>query len=442
MSLLDCPEAQALLADAEVSPEDVRGCRDRITRFLTRYLPLFYRVEQRGHAGAFVRGLLSGLPRKSVEPIAAQAGVPRKNLELFVGSGVWDDEEVMGELRRHVREELGEDDGVIIIDPSSFPKKGEHSCGVARQWCGRLGKQENCQIGVFLAYASSKGHALIDRRLYLPEAWADDDARRDECHVPADVVFLETWRIALELLRRSGPDTPHRWVVGDDEFGRAAEFRAALRVAGERYVLDVPCNTNIRDLERRRPPRKKGGKGRKREVPFVRADAWAKSLPADRWARLTIRAGAKGPLEVEAVSVRVRAKRGRRNGPEERLLVIRTLGPQPDWTYALSNAAADEPLSELVRARSSRHRVEEVLEEAKGEVGLAHYEVRSWVGWHHHVTLALLALWFLILERGRMGGKNPGRDGVADAGDLHGIAAQTPADGARDRRGGQSCLAA
>ena len=136
------------------------------------------------------------------------------------------------------------------------------------------------------------------------------------------------------------------------------------------------------------------------------------------------------------------AKMKRRIGPEERLLVIRTLDPQPDWTYSLSNASADEPLAELVRARSSRHQIEEVLEEGKGEVGLAHYEVRSWVGWHHHVTLALLALWFLVLERGRMGGKNPGGDGVADAGDLHRTAPQASPDGAGDRRGGQSRVAA
>jgi SRSO17 transposase len=442
MSLLEHPEAQALLADAEVSPDDVRGCRDHITRFLKRYLPLFYREEQRGHAGAFVRGLLSGLPRKSIEPIAAQAGVPRKNLELFVGCGVWDDEKVMAEMRRHVREELAEQDGVIVLDPSAFPKKGTHSCGVARQWCGRLGKKENCQLGVFLAYVSSKGHAPLDRRLYLPKDWVDDAVRREECHVPAEVTYRKTWEIAHDLLGRSGPDVPHKWVVGDDEFGRASEFRAALRKDGKRYVLDVPCNTNIRDLDGRRPPRKKARKGPKRKVPFVRVDTWARKLPADRWTRLTIRGGAKGPLEVEAVSARVCARMKRRIGPEERLLVLRTLDPHPDWTYSMSNASPDEPLVELVRARSSRHQVEEVLQEGKGEVGLAHYEVRSWVGWHHHVTLALLALWFLVLERGRMGGKNPGSDCGADAGDLHRIAPQASPDGAGNRRGGQSSLAA
>ena len=196
----------------------------------------------------------------------------------------------MAELRRHVREELAEEDGVIVLDPSAFPKRGTHSCGVARQWCGRLGKKENCQIGVFLAYASSKGHVLLDRCLYLPEDWVGDPLLREECHVPADLTYRKTWEIAHDLLRRSGPDVPHKWVVGDDEFGRASEFRAALRGAGERYVLDVPCNTNVRDLDGRRPPRKKGCRGRKRKVPFVRVDTWARKLPADRWIRLTIRA--------------------------------------------------------------------------------------------------------------------------------------------------------
>jgi SRSO17 transposase len=442
MSLLDHPEAKALLDDAEVSPDDVRGCRDRLTSLLRRYLPLFYRREQRAHAAAFVRGLLSGLERKSAEPIASRAGLPRKNLQMFVGQGAWDDDRVMAELRRHVREELAEDDGVIVLDPSAFPKKGRDSCGVARQWCGRLGKEENCQIGVFLAYVSSRGHAPLDRRLYLPREWVDDPDRRQRCHVPEDLSYRKTWEIAHDLLRRVGPEVPHRWVVGDDEFGRASEFRAALRADGERYVLDVPCNTNIRDLEARRPRRKRAHGGVKREVPFVRVDTWARKLPAGRWTRLTVRDGAKGPLEVEAVSARVCARQLRRIGPEERLLVIRTVDAKPDWTYSMSDAAPETPLAELVGARSSRHRVEEVLEQGKGEVGLADYEVRSWVGWHHHVTLALLALWFLILERGRLGGENPGGDRVADASDLHRAAPRASSHGAGDRRGGQSGVAA
>ena len=442
MSLLDHPQAQALLADAEISPDDVQGCADHLQDFLQRYLPLFAREEQRGHAGAFVQGLLSGLERKSIEPIAAQAGIPRKNLQYFVGAGAWDDRAVTDELRRHVADELADPDGILVLDPSGFPKKGTDSCGVARQWCGRLGKQDNCQVGVFLAYVSAKGHAPLDAQLYLPKHWAEDAERREATHVPEDVDYRSTWQIGHELLRRCGSDVPHRWVLGDDEFGRASQFRHRLRGDRERYLLDVPCNTTVRDLNRRRPARRTGRPSPRRAVPFVRVDAWAAALPAERWTRLRVRDGTKGPMEVEAVTTRVCAKLGRRIGPQERLLVVRTLGPESKITYALSNAPPRVALAELVRVRSQRHRVERVLQEAKGEVGLAHYEVRSWVGWHHHVTLAMLALWFLILERQRLGGKNPGRDGGASASDLPRLADPAPGDAAGDRRGDQPCLAA
>lgn len=437
MSLLDHPEAQALLDDATVTPDSVRDCTDRLTGFLQRYLPRFYRAEQRDNAALVIRGLLSGLERKTCEPIAIEAGLPRKPIQFFVGSGKWDDESVMRELRTHVREELAEPDGVVVIDPSAFPKKGTESCGVARQWCGRLGKVENCQVGVFLAYAATAGYAPLDRRLYLPEDWAGDLARREKCHVPPEVEFREKWQIALELLDRSLPELPHGWIVGDDEFGRPAEFRAKLRLRHERYILDVPCNTTVRDLERRRPPRKRAGVGRKREVPFLRADSWARSQPESRWTRLTVREGEKGPLQVDAMTVRVRAKQDGRIGPEERLVVIRPVG-ESRIDYALSNAGPEVSLVELVRVQRQRHRIEEVFEAGNGEAGLDHYEVRSWVGWHHHMTLSLVALWFLCLERRRLGGENPGGDGAADAADLHAAAPPSGPDSGGDRRGGHA----
>src|SRR5512135_3624527 len=212
MSLLDHPDAHALLADAVLTPEAVRGCRDRLTAFLTRYLPLFYRAEQRATAALVIRGLLSGLQRKTCEPIAIAAGVHRKPIQFLVGSVKWDDEAVMAELRRHVVEELADDQAVLVIDGTTFPKTGTGSCGVARQWCGRLGKQENCQAGVFLAYAAPGGSAPLDRRLYLPQDWALDAGRREKCHVPEGVVFQEKWRIAAELLGRCRGGLPHGWV--------------------------------------------------------------------------------------------------------------------------------------------------------------------------------------------------------------------------------------
>jgi SRSO17 transposase len=407
MSLLDHPEAQALLADAVVTPDAVRDRADRLTAFLRRYLPRFYRVEQRATATLVIRGRLGGLERKTSEPIAIEAGLPRKPVQFFVGSGKWDDEAVMAELRAHVGEEMAAPDGVVVIDPSAFPKKGTESCGVGRQWCGRLGKVDNCQVGVFLAYAAPAGYAPLDRRLYLPEEWAKDESRREKCHVPIEVEFREKWQIALELLDRSLPGLAHGWVAGDDEFGRASEFRAALRLRKERYVLDVPCNTTVRDLERRRPPRKRAGVGRKREVPFVRADAWAASQPGSRWERINVRDGEKGPLVVDAMTVRVRARQEGRVGPEERLVVVRPVG-ESRIDYALSNAGPEVSLAEVVRAQRQRHRIEEMFAAGNGEAGLDHYEVRSWVGWHHHMTLSLVALWFLCLERREAGGENPG----------------------------------
>ncbi len=441
MSLLDHPEAKALLADAVVTPEAISGQTDRLTAFLQRYLPKFYRVEQRATAALVIRGHLGGLERKTSEPIAIEAGRPRKPIQFFVGAGKWDDEAVMGELRHHVRQELADPDGVVIIDPSAFPKKGAESCGVDRQWCGRLGKVENCQLGVFLAYATEVGYAPLDRRLYLPREWADDEARREKCHVPEEVKFQETWRIALDLLDRSLPGLPHGWITGDDELGRASEFRAALRQRGERYALDVPCNTAVRDLERRRPPRKKAGVGRKREVPFGRADAWAARQPASRWERITVRDGEKGPLTVDAMSVRVRTKQDGRVGPEERLVVIRPVG-ESRIDYVLSNADPKIALAEVVRAQRHRHRIEEVFGAGKGEVGLDHYEVRSWVGWHHHMTLSLVALWFLCLERRQVGGKNPGDDGAADEADPDPAAGRPTTKSGEDRGGGQPRAAA
>lgn len=433
MSLLDHPEAQALLDDATVTADAVRDRTDRLTDFLRRYLPKFYRVEQRENATLVIRGLLSGLERKTCEPIAIEAGLPRKPVQFFVGAGKWDDEAVMAELRRHVREELAEPDGVVVIDPSAFPKKGTESCGVARQWCGRLGKIENCQVGVFLAYAAKTGHAPLDRRLDLPEDWADDAARREKCHVPLEIPFQEKWRIALDLLDRSLPGLPHGWIVGDDEFGRVADFRAALRRRPERYVLDVPCDTTVRDLEQRRPRRRHAGRGRKREVPFRRADAWAASQANSRWERITVRGGEKGPLVVDAMTVRVRTKHDGRIGPEERLVVIRPVG-ESRVDYALTNAGPAVPLAELVRVQRQRHRIEEVFEAGNGEAGLDHYEVRGWVGWHHHMTLSLVALWFLCLERQRLGGENPGDHGAANETNRHAITPSPGPDRRRDRR--------
>jgi SRSO17 transposase len=434
LSLLQHPEAQLLLADAKLTAAAVRHCQEHLTQFLQRYLPLFYRKEQGELATVVLQGRLSGLERKTSEPIAYQANRPRKPVQHFVGAGLWDDEAVLAELRRHVAEELGDPNAVLVVDSSGFPKKGTQSCGVARQGCGRLGKIDNCQVGVFLTYAASGGHAPLDRCLYLTEDSAADRKQRRKTHVPETVVYREKWRIALDLLDRSGPDVPHAWVTGDDEFGRATEFRAGLRQRQERYVLDVPSNPLVREVAER------AGGGR---PPFERIEGWAGRQPASRWKTITIRAGEQGPLKVRALKRRVQTKDEEgRMGPAETAVVIRSLGAEAQTWYTLSNAGRNERLPVLVTVHSARHRVEEVLQEGKGEVGLDHYEVRSWVGWHHHMTLSLLALWFLTLERRRLGKKNTGVDGGAIAAGVQPVVAQAAAESRANRRGGQPRAAA
>jgi len=414
MSLLERPEAQALLEDAAMTARTVGGCADRLTGFLARYLPLFYREEPRKHLRLAVEGRLSGLQRKTSEPIAREADVPRRGLQRFVGAGEWDDEAAMAELRRHAGEELGDPQGVLILDPSGFAKKGQDSCGVARQWCGRLGKVDNCQVGVYLAYASPAGSALVDRQLYLPEERAADRQHRKKTHVPKEVVFQEKWRIGLQLIDRSGAELPFAWVTGDDEFGRASAFRAQLRVRRLRYVLDIPCNTLIRVVGAPAAP------GR-RWPAWQRVDQWGREQPSWRWRKIRIRDGTKGPLVVRALTARVQARdEDGCAGKLERLTVIRTIDRQPQVWYTLSNALEEVSDETVVQVHSQRHGIEDLLQAAKGEVGLGHYEVRSWTGWHHHMTLCLLALWFLVLEKRRLGKKNTGHHALPSARDLHG----------------------
>ena len=439
MTILEHPQAQELLEAATLTHEAVGACASRLTEFLARYLPLFARSEQRAHAATVIQGKLSGLERKTSEPVATQAGIPRKPIQSFVGWGAWDDEAVTAEIRAHVRREWADPDGVLVIDPSSFPKKGTESRGVQRQWCGRLGKVENCQLGVFLFYACARGHAPLDRRLFLPKEWADDPDRRGKTHVPREVAYQERWQIALDMIRRA-KGLPHRWVAADSEFGRVAAFRAELRGMNERYLLDVPENVLVRDLDEEveQPARRHGSP---KKAPWRSVKQWAQSQPAGRWQRFTVRDGEKGPLQVDAVTARVQTMQDDRVGPEERLVVTRSAAAPSEVWYRLA-APQEIQLKEAVRAGSERHRAEQVLQEGKGEVGLGQYEVRSWVGWHHHVTLSLLALWFLSLERVRVGGGKGGGDCQPAAAGVHAPAAAAGARPRADSRRGQPRAAA
>lgn len=402
----------ATVLDQEIFPhsvpllkwQQVRPCLENLDDFLKRYLPHFYRIEQRGHARTLIEGLLSDLPRKTLEPIALDHHQQRRPVQHFVGAGPWQEAPILSELHGHVVEAFGDPKGVLVIDPSSFPKKGIESVGVNRQWCGRLGKVDNCQLGVFLAYVTPQGGTLVDHQLYLPRCWTRSPKRRRKAHVPDSVRYRSTLQIADELLQRDGSRFPHAWVVADDEFGRPAWFRHRLGDRGERYLLEVPGNTRIRDLETPAPKRRGRG-GRPPRLPFTPMRQWAQGQPASRWTRFDVRDGEKGPLQLEALRLRVQTQYRKRLGREETMLMTRTLGSSPEYKCWLAPANVPASFQEMVWVSSLRHRVEEFLQWGKGQAGLAHYEVRSWIGWHHHMTLSLLAQFYLTLEHQRLGKK-------------------------------------
>jgi SRSO17 transposase len=391
-----------LLDEAVMDPELLKGMLARLETFVEPFAASLQRVEQRDNAQAYMAGLLSQAKRKNAESIAYLHDQERQGLQKFIGQARWAHEPLLRELARQVGAALGTPDGVIVFDPSAFSKRGTESVGVKRQWCGRLGKVENCQVGVYMAYASPKEHALVDVRLFLPKEWASDKARRKKCHVPKDVKFRTRHELALQMLDEKGSLLPHSWIAGDDEMGKSSWFRGELRQRDERYLLAVPSNTLVRLVEA--PPPAYSGHGRRPVVPFQRVDRWCAALPSNAWTKIEVRDAEKGPLLVEVVAVRVIAKtEQRRAGPEELLFVTRERSGTESFKldYHLSNAPPDTPLTELARVQKAEHRVEDCLKRAKSEAGLADYEVRTWPGWHHHQALSLIATWFLTEETRR-----------------------------------------
>jgi len=405
---------EELMKEAEVKPETLEGVLGRLKEFVRPFAGSLTPLAQRDHLEEYVAGLVSNVKRKNIETIAYLHEQDRQPLQKFIGQKPWRWQPLIGELARQIGAALGEADGVLVIDPSGVLKQGKASVGVARQWCGRAGKVDNCQVGVYLGYVTRREHALVDTRLYLPKEWTQDKQRCKRAGVPKEVGFRTRHELALEMLREHRGVLPHAWVTGDDEMGRSSGFRKELRGMKERYLLAVPSNTLVRDLDATPPPY--SGSGQPPKVPFQRADGWMKT--AKNWTRIEVRAGEKGPLVVEAVKARVQTKLGRRNGPEETLVIFRERQGRKTikHDYCLSDAPFDTPLRDFARVLGAEHRIEECLRRAKGETGLAQYQVRTWEGWHHHQTLALIATWFLTQEkrRGEKGIAMSVRPGVAN----------------------------
>ena len=415
---------EELLNDCVVSPQVFDHMVDRLCDFVMPYQHCLETEAGQRHVHLYLAGLLSHLDRKNAEEIAALVKIERLVMQQFIGTAPWDHRPLLKVLVGQVVDRLGEPDGVIAFDPSSFPKRGTHSVGVKRQWCGHRGKVDNCQVGVYMGYVSRHDHAVLDFRLYLPQDWARDKRRREKCHVPQEVRYQTRHEQCLEMLDLWGEQVPHGWVTGDDELGRHTRFRQDLRARGERYVLGVPCNTMMRDLDASLPAYH--GRGRRPKASWQSVTAWRKSFNPAGWTRLTVRDGEKGPVEIEMVKRRVQTRLERkRTGPEEWLVVARRLladdstwEPQASrdaceqdarycYRYDLTptqthTSESEEPsLVELARVIKAGVCIDASFKRGKSEAGMDEYQVRTWEGWHHHMALTLIAVWFLMSETHR-----------------------------------------
>jgi SRSO17 transposase len=412
-----------LRADAEVHPGLLRGLEQRLQAFLQPFIASLQSDAQQHNATHYTQGLLSNIKAKNVEAIAYLHDQERQALQKFIGQSPWDHKPLLTELVRQVGRELGEPDGVLVFDPSAFPKKGAASVGVARQWCGRLGKVENCQVGIYLGYVTRREHALVDFRLYLPREWTDKRKRMNEAGVPREVRFRTRHELILEMLDERGEQLPHGWVSGDDELGRCGWFRRELQERNEIYLLAVPSNTSVRDLAAKPPA--SGGRGGQRKTPFARVDRWCAGLPEDAWETIEVRDAEHGPLVVEVARGFVQARtEGKVSPVVEQVVVFRERQGDGSWKhdYLVSNAPLAVESKELARVFKCQHRIEECLRRAKSEAGLGSYQVRTWEGWHHHQTLSLIATWFLTQETRRGKKTDPGVDGPACSGSDRSVA--------------------
>lgn len=406
--------------------QQLQALKPELDRFLDRYAPLFGHPGNQAHARRFVQGLLRGGDRRNAENIAeALDGGPVRSLQAFVTTGAWNDAELLTALRGQVVGALGDADAVWNSDETGFAKKGTKSVGVKRQYSGTLGRTDNCQVAVFASYCSAKGHTFVDRRLFLPEDWADDADRRAAAGVPEGVIFRTKPALALGMMADAvAAGVPFRWAGGDCVYGDNPTFVQGVRALGKWYVLDISCDTRvwaeppqvIPADQRPRPPR-----GRRPTTPLVvgdrqRVDAIAAALPAGAWRRVAVGEGSQGPRVCEYAEVTVWFCEDELPGPAERLLVYRSLGQEPELKYHRSNAPAEASLEKLAQVRGVRWTIEEDIQSCKGECGLDEYETRGWVGWHHHTALSVLALAFLVLRKVQSGGKRGPDDGARGAG--------------------------
>ena len=424
----------------DVVPSDVEGFMDELQEFQSAFHDCFPRSEPRAHFFDYMVGQFSKLERKSIEPMALQVeGGTIRGLQRFISDGVWDEEQMVWNYHQLVAEEMGDPDGVLMFDETGFVKKGQDSVGVARQYCGTLGKVENCQVGVFAGYASRHGYALVDKRLFLPEAWFTDAyaARRTRCNVPDTLTFQRKPQLAAAMLQAIAHEglLPFKYVVADCLYGNSPDFLDAVDACvGVTTFVAIPADTRCWLQAPRTAAQGYRYKGEVRAKRVVVAPdtapcpvaALAARLPASRWYRRQVSEGTKGPIMYEFARQRVTLCK---DGLPERpvwLVIKRSLGAEPTYSSYISNAPVSTSLRTFVWLSGLRWAIEQCFEEGKTELGMAHYEVRKYPGWYHHMLTTILAHFFLWHLKLHLGKKSSGPHRVTAADNLGGRL--TPAD--------------
>lgn len=409
-----CPAPQCNLSE-----QDIEQFLDEMRNYIALFAPAFQRVEQLGRSETYVRGLLGDATRKNIEQMALGLGENVRNLQYFVGQSPWKTEPVIEIHQQLVAQSLGEADGVALIDESGIVKQGDCSVGVAAQYCGSVGKIANSQNGVYLGYASRKGYSLIEGQLFMPESWFDEAHKdqREACGVPADLKTKTKPEIGLELLKRAieRKSLPFQWVAADELYGDSPAFRDGVAGLGKWYFTEIKCSSLIWASRPEVYLPEWKGRGRhpirlrlrnQTDRP-VRVDDLVCSIPPEAWSKATIKEGSKGPIVCNFSFLRLIESRANLPGPEVWLIIRRNLDDPTVLKFYFSNAPVETPLIEFVRISGMRWPIELIFEEDKGEIGLDHYETRSWLGWHHHMLLVALAHHFLVRLRVLFHDKSP-----------------------------------
>ncbi len=404
----------------DLSKSDIKDFMNELKGFHEQFADCFQRSESRDHFFNYMVGQFSDLERKSIEPIAlAVKDGNVRALQRFISDAPWDDDKIIHKYRSCVNDDLGSPYGALIFDESSFVKKGQDSIGVSRQYCGAVGKVDNCQVGVFAAYVSEHGYSLIDKRLFLPEQWFTDEyrIRREKCNLPKNTVFKTKPQLAVEMLKaiRSEKLLPFKYVIADSIYGISPEFIEAVEAVPDiTYFVSVPKSTECW-LKRPMTITKQyrwGGKTRTKTVvadtesePMAVGDL-AKNINDYFWYRRQVSEGTKGPIVYEYTRRQVVLSAAGLPQKTLWLLIRRTIDKEPKYSFFISNASTSTRLKTLIWLSGLRWAIEQCFEETKTELGMDHYEVRKFMGWHHHILTCMLAHFFLWHLKIRLGKKS------------------------------------